>query len=256
MKPSKNKKNDILDKNLQDETDTSEAGVSNRVEAQRLLDSSMKLERSRMNGMRVKMRMAYITAIAAGVIAIALAVAVSFLTPLKTVEPYVIKVDNDTGATQVERPLDATVDADEAMERFFLRQYVNARERYGWFSVEADFNRIRLMSTNDVFQQYARIVQSENGPLKVLGENGRAVVDINSITFLDLSETQQTAQVRFEKKFQTPAGKEAIARKGANWIATIAFDYSKSDMTKAERNVNPLNFRVTDYRLDRVKGGR
>ena len=33
-------------------------------------------------------------------------------------------------------------------------------------------------------------------------------------------------------------------------IATIVFEYAKLDLTEEERYINPLGFRVTEYRVD------
>src|SRR3546814_8693531 len=52
--------------------------------------------------------------------------------PLKTVVPYVVTVDRSTGATEVTQELrgDKTITYDEAIRKYFLADYVRARE--GW----------------------------------------------------------------------------------------------------------------------------
>src|SRR3546814_4016003 len=61
-------------------------------------------------------------------------VAVAALTPLKTVEPYVITVDRNTGEASIAAKLhgDATIPYDEAVRKYFLATYVRYRD--GWIA--------------------------------------------------------------------------------------------------------------------------
>ncbi|REC93327.1 virB8 family protein [Kushneria indalinina] len=223
-------------------------------EAQRLIEESRDFEKSKAENADRKSKLAFKIAMGAGAIAVVEAIALASLVPLKTVEPYVIRVDNATGFTDVQRPLADAVDTNEAMNRFFVRTYVNARESYDWNSIESDFSRVRLMSTADVFSRYSNIVQSDEGVLEVLGERARAVVNIKNITFID-SGKQTVAQVRFSKSFQSNDGTPLTGRSGGEWLASLTFNYPNADLSDVERAINPLNFRVNSYRLDRVSGG-
>ncbi|ELZ6613470.1 type IV secretion system protein, partial [Campylobacter jejuni] len=64
-------------------------------------------------------------------IAIISIIAVVLLTPLKTIEPYVIRVDNTTGMVDILTMLDEKeIKANEALDKYFISTYVKAREGY------------------------------------------------------------------------------------------------------------------------------
>ena len=65
----------------------------------------------------------FIAAVATLLTVLAL-VAVAGLTPMKTVEPFVIRVDNSTGIVDVVPVLTGKADVPEAVTRYFVTQYV------------------------------------------------------------------------------------------------------------------------------------
>ena len=77
--------------------------------------------------------------VAAGATALAIAaIAFHVAAPLRTVEPYVIRVDRSLGSVDVVNVVDDTaqVTSDEAVGKYFLSQYVRARE--SWVRAAAD----------------------------------------------------------------------------------------------------------------------
>src|SRR5688572_21974426 len=76
-------------------------------------------------------RLAWIAAGVAALIAIVEAFALVALIPLKREVPYTLLVDRETGYVQALRPFDGeTIAADSALTRSFLVQYVIAREGF------------------------------------------------------------------------------------------------------------------------------
>src|SRR3546814_18650015 len=65
--------------------------------------------------------------------------------PLRSVEPYVVRVDKLTGGVDVLTRLSGTRDitADEAVNKFFLSEYVRARE--GWNAAAAQETLRRVL---------------------------------------------------------------------------------------------------------------
>src|SRR4051812_3531186 len=62
---------------------------------------------------------------------LATVIVISQLTPLKSVEPFVIQIDQKSGITQTVDPLTATeLTTNEAVNNFFLVQYIRSRESY------------------------------------------------------------------------------------------------------------------------------
>ena len=76
-------------------------------------------------------KVAWMVASAAGVIALLEGIALILLVPLKTIVPYTLLVDRQTGYVEAVQPLErATITPDAAMVRSFLVQYVIGRESF------------------------------------------------------------------------------------------------------------------------------
>src|SRR5690606_18449065 len=82
-----------------------------------------------------------VAALACAVAAIAVG-AVAVLTPLKTVQPYVIRVDNATGVVDVVPALRGAISESEAVTRYLVTQYVTARGRYVTAIAETDYAKV------------------------------------------------------------------------------------------------------------------
>ncbi len=178
--------------------------------------------------------------------------AVAALNNRKTFEPFVIEVEDKTGiVTQVSASSLERYKADEVMMRYFIVQYVQARESYA----EADFNRylelVRLMSDKDVYTNYIPLVSSTNEESPYhLGKNAVRDVAIKSISVLDPASGRVQVRIR---QSQTPLGSRR-----PDWvkhyIITLTYEYKNMDFAEAERLQNPLGFTITSYRSDRDSG--
>ncbi|GAA3275267.1 hypothetical protein GCM10020258_54140 [Sphingomonas yabuuchiae] len=144
-------------------------------------------------------KLAWIIAAVAVVLAIVAVAAVAMLTPLKTVDPFVIRVDRSSGETQIVTALKGPQPRtyDEAVNRYFIAQYVRLRE--GWLNDAARENAyaVMLMSDQNEAQRYLNSVQSSNrnAPSNIYGDKGFVSISIRSISFL----SQTVAQVRYSK---------------------------------------------------------
>lgn len=173
-------------------------------------------------------------------------VVISQLTPLKSVEPFVIQIDQKTGITQTVDPLTAReLTANEAVNNYFLVQYIRARESHNANELVRNYNNVRVMSEPKiVYAQFMRDVDANNPQSNAarLGSTGQRSVKFKSITYLK----PNVAQVRV-----------VIDEKGDNVgsavyhrIILVAFEYIKLALSVEDRYSNPLGFRVTDYRMD------
>src|SRR3546814_16448528 len=79
--------------------------------------------------------------------------------PLRSVEPYVVRVDKLTGGVDVLTRLSGTRDitVDEAVNKFFLSEYVRARE--GWNPAAAKETMRRVLSLSVPQEQEKFAVQ-------------------------------------------------------------------------------------------------
>jgi type IV secretion system protein VirB8 len=190
-------------------------------------------------------RLAWGVAGVAGAIAVAAVACVAVLTPLKTVEPYVVRVDRTTGAVEVLRGLATStpVTYEEAVTKSFLATYVRARE--GWLpqAAEANFRQVSIMSTPEEQQRWAVAFRptTATSPQVIYGPAADAQVAIRAITFV----APGVANVRFHRTVHRGAQVEE-----SDGIATAAFAYTKAPMGESDRLRNPLGFQVSSYRAD------
>ncbi len=190
-------------------------------------------------------RLAWGVAAFAGLVATVAVGAVAALAPLKTVEPFVVRVDRTTGAVDVMSALtsEKPLSYDEAVTKHFLAQYVRARE--GWLApaAEANFRQVSIMSTPAEQQRWGDYFRPANptSPQVVYGPAGEAQVDVRAISFV----SEGVANVRFHR---TVRMSQQVTE--SDWIATLAFTYTKAPMAEADRWRNPLGFQVTSYRAD------
>jgi type IV secretion system protein VirB8 len=172
--------------------------------------------------------------------------AVAFLTPLKSVEPIVIRVDKITGWTDIITRVDErTVTYNEVLDKYWLSRYVNYREEYSNSDAFPYYQAVSLMSSRPVGEAYFAQINPKNprAPVNVYGKDGLVDVTVNSITFLGANNVSQVRFTRTERGPNTPA-------KETHWIATIAYQYLASPMKEQDRLINPTGFQVTEYRLD------
>lgn len=189
-------------------------------------------------------RMAWRVAIGACVLAVVSTVAIAGLTPFKEVEPFVVRVDKNTGFTDIITGVDEkTMAPEEAIDKFFLADYVRAREGYSWAFAYANYEKVDLMSSPEIGKEYYGWFSPDNpaSPFNVYGDDGKMAVEVLSISFLD----RGVASVRYQRT-DAVRGREVESR----WIATVGYEYRNPPLNEAERLVNPLGFQVIDYRTD------
>ncbi|MCK0127544.1 VirB8/TrbF family protein [Erythrobacter sp. F6033] len=191
-------------------------------------------------------RRAWAVAIIAAIIALLEAVALVFLLPLKTVEPYTLLVDRQTGNVEALAPLGESVVApDTALTRSMLVQYVTARESFLQDALQQDYRKVVLMSDTVVGQQYSRAMSATNpsSPLAYLPSRAMISTEIKSVSTLDGNR----AMVRFVTTRNDPG---ARSQPSQHWVAVIGYQFVTAEMSEADRYLNPLGFQVTSYRRD------
>ena len=191
-------------------------------------------------------RRAWLVAGVAVVLAILSVIAVVLLTPLKTVEPFVVRVDKNTGVTDVVSVLNQhTITYNEAIDKYFLAQYVRYCESYSADTVYPDYQSCVALSSPEVGKaEFAAISPSNpKSPTKLYGERGRVEIDVNSISFL----SQGMAQVRYTRQVITGNGRD-----DSQWIATVVYTYLNPPTDERTRLVNPVGFQVAQFRQDPV----
>jgi type IV secretion system protein VirB8 len=198
----------------------------------------------RNDALRSSRRVAWIVAGVALVVALALAVALLLLMPLKTVVPYTLLVDRQTGYVQSLSPIESNrIAADSALTQSFLVQYVIAREGFDRATVQSDYKKVALWSADNARSSYLSEIQVSNpdSPLTRLPPGTTIQARIRSISSLG----QNSALVRYETVQQ---GRNASAQGPRGWVALVSYRFSNAPMSVEDRFINPLGFQVTGYR--------
>lgn len=191
-------------------------------------------------------KIAWIIAAAAAVIAVLEAIALVMLLPLKTVVPYTLLVDRQTGYVQALKPLEReTIAPDTALVRSFVAQYVIARESFDIDSLRDTYRKVALWSAGEARSRYLSSMQASNpaSPLAALPRRSLIEVQIRSVSSLNTD----TALVRFSVIRTDPGGQPQPAQPFA---AVIKYRFSGDAMTAEDRLLNPLGFQVERYRRD------
>lgn len=173
--------------------------------------------------------------------------AVVLLTPLKTVEPFVVRVDRNTGATDIVTRLDEkTVTFNETIDKYFLARYMHYCERYSSVMAYADWQACSMLSSPAVSRAQFEVINPKNpmSPTAVFGDKGHVTLTVESIAFLN---NQGMAQVRFMRHAYSS---EDAPANDTEWLATVVYRYLNPPVDERSRLINPVGFQVTQFRID------
>jgi type IV secretion system protein VirB8 len=202
--------------------------------------------RDRQDTLRASRRTAWIVAAVAVAVALIEALVLLVLTPLKTVVPYTLLVDRNTGFVQALEPLDpAKVAADTALTQSFLVQYVIARESFDIDTLQADYRKVSLWSAETARSAYIANTQisSPQSPLALYPRTTVIETRVKSVSPVG----RNVAMVRFDTVRRDANGRVEPPRP---WVAVIRYRYSGEPLRLEDRMVNPLGFQVLRYRRD------
>lgn len=193
---------------------------------------------------------AYWVAGIAVAVALLEALALAALTPLKTVVPYTITVDRQTGAAQLARGVElGPLHENEALLQSVLAQYVIARETLAAADIAANYRKVGLWSAGTARNDYLRGMDRSN-PASVL--NGATASTEIAVTIKSIAPLSPTsALVRFSTDRRDGDG--PVAR--SDWAAVMAFAFTGGPLSMEDRLINPLGFQVTQYRRDAESAG-
>ncbi len=183
---------------------------------------------------------------------LATVITIAYLTPLKTIEPFVIQVDQRSGITQTVDPMTVPeLTANEAVKNFYVVQYIRSRETYNLSDLGRNYNIVRIMSERSKVYPSFMAEADPNNPNSSaarLGVAGNRTVKFKSFSYLNPNLVQVRATI--EEKA------EGSAFRQYHKIILVQFEYVKLNLSNEERYINPLGFRVTDYRVAEEIGSR
>ena len=170
--------------------------------------------------------------------------ALAALAPFKTVEPYVIRVDNSTGIVDVVSALSSDkATYDEAVTKYFAARYVRAREGFSAAEAGESFRDVSLLSSADEQARFAAFYRGSNpeSPQNVY-RGASAKLAVQAISLIG----KTVVSVRYLRT--VTKGDEVHT---THWVATITYLYSNDlKLSATDRLVNPLGFVVGDYHSD------
>lgn len=226
---------------------------------QQVSDSSKHWYQDKYQHVLVQRNVLALVALIALITALTAVVAVMRLAPLKSVEPYLLEIDEKTGITQKVEPISRNAYvANEAIDRYFISAYVRARESYNFSTTRYYFNVARVMSTPDVFYMFRRTIDPslEGSLASVLNTTGIRTVKFRSISYIQnppppkgnkATTPTKIAQVRIVTIDSKPGATDVTQY----WVVTVAFQYANLSLNEDEQLINPLGFTVNSYQIQR-----
>lgn len=207
-------------------------------------------------------RRAWLVAACAVVMSLILAGGYFYFLPLKEKVPYLVMADPYTGTATVARLVgnfqDPTITTQEAINKSNVAQFVLAREAYDTGLIgQQNWRQTLTMAGPNVAPAF-RTLHSANNPQRPFNQYGtsRAIrIRILSISLIRgaAGKPPNGATVRFQRTLYSKQNGSSQVMDGK--IATLQFEYDPAlQFDERDRLLNPLGFRVTDYRVDNDYG--
>ena len=193
-------------------------------------------------------RRAWTVATISLIVTLILALAVVLLTPLKTVELAIVKVDKNGFVDIVTQLDEQIITTDEAIDKSFIYRYVKTKEQYYFETLNQDFETVQMLSSPNVQKKYiAEMTDKEKGKANILKDKIGIEVKILSIVLTNKSD-EKIATVRIETIKKSKNNDNAPEKEIK--VVTLTYDYLPIKQNASLRLENPLGFVVTSYRVD------
>ncbi|MGO9934004.1 MAG: virB8 family protein [Steroidobacteraceae bacterium] len=182
--------------------------------------------------------------------AVASALALALLMPLKRVDPFLVRVDNSTGIVDVVPVFTGRATQEEAVTRYFLTHYLTVCERFNFATAESDYEECGAFHSPQRNQAWFAMWTATNpqSPLNLHKDGSSVRVQVNSVSFFTrASGLSDLAQVRYLKALRQGSGSEESF---SHWVATVQYAYGEPAKDPKTRRWNPLGFKVVDFRSE------
>lgn len=202
----------------------------------------------RVEALRRGERRAWRVAAAATLCTLLCAAAVVMLFPLVRIAPFLVRVDNSTGIVDVVPMIAGPIDPGEAVTRYLLTHYVTVCERFDPASAESDYTECGAFQTAQLNQAWYTRWTATNpaSPLNLYKDGSTVRASVVSVSFFRrASGLADLAQVRYVKHLRRASGG---VEEATHWIAAIQYAYANPSKDVRSRSLNPLGFKVLDFR--------
>jgi type IV secretion system protein VirB8 len=193
-------------------------------------------------------RLALAVAAAGWLCAVASSASIALLTPLKTVTPFLVRVDNTTGLVDVVPVYAGRASMPEVLTRYLLKHYIDVCERFNFATAESDYEECGAFHSARRNGEWSALWATANpsSPLNLYKDGSTIRSHVTSISFFKRANgVTELAQVRYVKGQRSADGAE---ERLTHWIATIQYAYVEPSKDPALRQLNPLGFRIVDFR--------
>ena len=181
--------------------------------------------------------------------AIAASAALALMMPLKTVEPYVIRVDNSTGIVDIVPMYVGHAEMGETVARYLLTHYVTVCEGFSYSTAERDYEECGAYHSAKRNTEWYNLWNQTNpaSPLNLNKDGSVIRVQVTAVTFFRKANgTSELAQVRYIKGRSLLGAAEQLT----HWIATIEYAWVTPSRDPKSRQWNPLGWRITDFHTE------
>ena len=172
--------------------------------------------------------------------------------PLRQVVGLPIVVDRTTGETTIQQRLNVeTVPVLEALDKHNLAVFVRAREGYGWWFLQRDFDQVARMAVPSVFNDYSRQFEGDGALQKRLAASEDWRIDIVGVRLAanGRSGNRGEATVTYDKVVHLT--EKNLPDTTTRHVASVVYEYQPKVLAKEKDRIeNPFGFVVTAYRSD------
>jgi type IV secretion system protein VirB8 len=175
-----------------------------------------------------------------------MSVALAVLTPLKRVEPFVVRVDSSTGVVDVVPVYDGRGAPEPTVTRYFLTHYITVCERFNYATAESDYEECGAFHTAQRNQAWYALwnVNNPASPLNLHKDGSSVRVQVESVSFFQRATgVRDLAQVRYLKAERQAGGADEHI---THWIATVQYLYTAPSSEPRVRRWNPLGFKIVE----------
>ncbi len=208
----------------------------------------------RLQQLRRTARRAWQVAAGGWLCALATTIALALLTPLKRVDPFLVRVDNSTGIVDVVPVYTARAGLDQTVSRYFLAHYISVCERFNFATAESDYEECGSFHAAQRNQAWYALWNPSNpsSPLNVHKDGSTVRVQVQTVTFFERgSGVSDLAQVRYLKAERQGNGADEHV---SHWIATVQYAYSTPSKDPRVRRWNPLGFKILELTTEPEAG--
>jgi len=200
----------------------------------------------RLQQMQRTARRAWQVAGAGWLCALAVALALVLLMPLKRVDPFLVRVDSSTGIVDIVPVYTGKAGLEQSVTRYFLSHYVSVCERFNFATAESDYEECGAFHAAQRNEAWYALWNPNNpaSPLNVHKDGSTVSVQVEAVSFFQrASGVTDLAQVRYLKaERQGDGAVEHIS----HWIATVQYLYATPSKDPRIRRWNPLGFKVLE----------